>query len=86
MKGIRRVTGALRRLSRRRPAVRLAGDEPDLRGRARVRGRVTVRSTRRLIEDDGLQRQMAANVVERFEELVRQRERQLESLLRFIEA
>jgi hypothetical protein len=42
--------------------------------------------TRRLIESDGLRRELALSAVDRFDELVGRREQQLESLLRFIEA
>src|SRR5207247_4766844 len=38
-----------------------------------------------LTENEALRQQVALNAIERFEELVRQREHQLDSLLRFIE-
>ncbi len=44
------------------------------------------RYTRLLAENADLRRELALNAVDRFDELARRRERQLESLLRFIEA
>jgi glycosyltransferase involved in cell wall biosynthesis len=44
------------------------------------------RGTRLLVEDDRLRRELALSAIERFEDLVRRREQQLQSLLAWIEA
>jgi hypothetical protein len=44
------------------------------------------RWTRRLVEDERLRRELALGAIERFEDLVRRREQQLQSLLAWIEA